>query len=102
MRRVLGVQKKGIIVDHYNNDSRKGRDSTGVGMGFEVGCFCRKGRFPMVNTWTIVWGRFSANIVRLGTSIASSPMAEPTIMDGQGHILVHSGDPIALLNDWIG
>ena len=56
----------------------------------------------MANTWTIIRGRCSANIVRLGTSIASSAVDGPAIMDQQGRILVHSGDPIALLNDWTG
>jgi hypothetical protein len=103
LRRVLGVQHQ----KRESTEIMQGRDDGDDGDGrqqqvlLEVGCFRREGRFPTANTWTVIRGGCNANVVRLGTSSAlpsSTGASSATVR----RIPVHSGDPIALLNDWTG
>ena len=101
LRRVLGVQqqKRESIVIMEGQVGDEGDGGQQQQLLLEVGCFRREGRFPTANTWTVIRGGCNANVVRLGMSSAlpSSSGASATV-----RIPVHSGDPIALLNDWTG
>ena len=101
LRRVLGVQQQKrestVIMEGQVGDEGDGGQQQQLLL--EVGCFRREGRFPTANTWTVIRGGCNANVVRLGMSSALPSSSGASAAVG---IPVHSGDPIALLNDWTG
>ena len=110
IKRVLGVQKAERRRDGNGNGDREDGDapppSSSSAPFLEVGCFRREGRFPQANTWTVLRGGSGAGVVRLGTPSSIAAVEDDRrrrrARGGRRVVPVHSGDPIALLNEWTG
>jgi len=110
IKRVLGVQKAERRRDGNGNGDREDGDapptsSSSPALFLEVGCFRREGRFPQANTWTVLRGESGAGVVRLGTPSSIAAVEDDRRRRrarGGRRVPVHSGDPIALLNEWTG